>query len=154
MWSFWLLCYWQLMSGLSAGQCPRWYCMQVQRRRTHSHLRQLHISNSACVCCREFNKISTLLTFLQVLPFITWLINSKLKSGIGQQNKKNTSRTGWRKTRNTGAKLEHSPRKSLSELAQQADVSVSSARTAIELLKIHPHKMIQVQSLQPIQLQG
>jgi hypothetical protein len=42
---------------------------------------------------------------------------------------------------NIGARLERSPRKSLAKLAQEADVSVSSARTATELLKLRPYKM-------------
>jgi hypothetical protein len=50
---------------------------------------------------------------------------------------------------NTDARLEHSPRKSLAKLAQQADILVSSARTNTNLLKLHPHKITQVHSLQP-----
>jgi hypothetical protein len=42
---------------------------------------------------------------------------------------------------NICARLEHLPRKSLEKLVRQADVSVSSARTATKLLKLHPVKM-------------
>jgi hypothetical protein len=50
---------------------------------------------------------------------------------------------------NIDARLEHSTRKSLTKLAQQADVLVSSARTAAELLKLCPYKITQVHLLQP-----
>jgi transposase len=39
-----------------------------------------------------------------------------------------------------GARLEHAPRKSLKHLAQETGVSKSSARTAIQLLKLKPYK--------------
>jgi hypothetical protein len=48
-----------------------------------------------------------------------------------------------------GARLERSPIKSLAKLAQQADVSVSSARTATKWLKLRLYKITQVYSLQP-----
>jgi hypothetical protein len=43
-----------------------------------------------------------------------------------------------------GARLERSPRRSLAKLAQQADVSVSSARAATKLLNLLPYKTTQV----------
>jgi hypothetical protein len=39
-----------------------------------------------------------------------------------------------------GARLEHTPRKSLKCLAQETGMSTSSARTATQLLKLRPHK--------------
>jgi hypothetical protein len=40
-----------------------------------------------------------------------------------------------------GARLEHSPGKSLVKLVHQADISIFSARTATKLLKLCPHKI-------------
>jgi hypothetical protein len=40
-----------------------------------------------------------------------------------------------------GARLEHTPRKSLGRLAQETGVSNSSARTATQLLKLRPYKI-------------
>jgi hypothetical protein len=53
----------------------------------------------------------------------------------------------------TGARLEHTPRKSLKRLAQETGVSKFSARTATQLLKLRPYKttiiIIIIHALQP-----
>jgi hypothetical protein len=56
------------------------------------------------------------------------------------------------KLNDIGARLEHSPRKSLARLVQQDDISVSSARTATKLLKLCPYKITHVHLLQPREL--
>jgi hypothetical protein len=48
-----------------------------------------------------------------------------------------------------GARLEHTPRKSLKRLAQETGVSKSNARTATQLLKLRPYKTIVIHTLQP-----
>jgi hypothetical protein len=48
-----------------------------------------------------------------------------------------------------GARLEHTPRKSLKRLAQEAGVSKFSARTATQLLKLRPYKTTVIHALQP-----
>jgi hypothetical protein len=49
-----------------------------------------------------------------------------------------------------GARLVHTPRKSLKRLAQETGVSKSSARTATQLLKLRPYKTTTViHALQP-----
>jgi transposase len=45
-----------------------------------------------------------------------------------------------------GARLEHTPTKSLKHLAQETGVSKSSARTAIQLLKVRPYKATVIQT--------
>jgi hypothetical protein len=40
----------------------------------------------------------------------------------------------------TGARVEHTPRKSLKRLAQETRVSKSSARSSTRLLKLRPYK--------------
>ncbi|KAJ4433388.1 hypothetical protein ANN_15647 [Periplaneta americana] len=47
-----------------------------------------------------------------------------------------------------GAQLEQSPQKSLTQLAQQAGVSRTSAHNATKLLKCHPYKVTEVHSLE------
>jgi hypothetical protein len=49
----------------------------------------------------------------------------------------------------TGARLEHTPRKSLKHLAQGTGVSESSARTATQWLKLRPHKTRVIHAFQP-----
>jgi hypothetical protein len=49
----------------------------------------------------------------------------------------------------TGARLEHTPRKSLKRLAQEIGVSESSARRATQLLKPRPYKTTILHALQP-----
>jgi hypothetical protein len=44
------------------------------------------------------------------------------------------------KLADTGARLEHIPRKSLKHLAEETRVSKSSARMATQLLKLRPYK--------------
>jgi hypothetical protein len=48
----------------------------------------------------------------------------------------------------TGARLEHTPRKSLKRLAQETGVSKSSARMATVLLKLRPYKITVIHVLQ------
>lgn len=48
-----------------------------------------------------------------------------------------------------GENLERSPKKSLRKLSQQMDVSLSSARKATKLLRLHAYKTTVVHSLQP-----
>jgi transposase len=48
-----------------------------------------------------------------------------------------------------GARLEHTPRKSLKRLAQETGVSKFSARTATQLLKLRLYKTIVIHALQP-----
>jgi transposase len=50
---------------------------------------------------------------------------------------------------NIGARLEHTPRKSLKRLAQETGVSKSSARTATQLLKLRPYETTVIHALQP-----
>jgi hypothetical protein len=45
----------------------------------------------------------------------------------------------------TGARFQHTPRKSLTRLAQETGVSKSSARTATQLLKLRPCKTTVIQ---------
>jgi hypothetical protein len=47
-----------------------------------------------------------------------------------------------------GARLEHTPRKSLERLAQETRVSKSSARRT-QLTKLRPYKIIVIHALQP-----
>jgi hypothetical protein len=47
------------------------------------------------------------------------------------------------------ARLEHTPRKSLKRLAQETDVSKSSARKATQLLKLRTYKTTVIHTLQP-----
>jgi hypothetical protein len=47
-----------------------------------------------------------------------------------------------------GTRLEHTPRKSLKRLAQEANVSNSSARRATQLLKLRPYKTTLIHALQ------
>jgi biotin operon repressor len=47
-----------------------------------------------------------------------------------------------------GARLEHTPRKSLKHLAPEIGVSKSSARTAMQMLKLRPYKTAVIHSLQ------
>jgi hypothetical protein len=49
---------------------------------------------------------------------------------------------------NIGARLEHTPRKSLKRLAQETGVSKSSARTVTQLLKLGPYKTTVIHALQ------
>jgi hypothetical protein len=44
------------------------------------------------------------------------------------------------KFNDTGARLEHTPRKSLKRLAQETGVSNSNARTTTQLLRLRPYK--------------
>jgi hypothetical protein len=53
------------------------------------------------------------------------------------------------KSDDIGAKLEHTPTKSLKSLAQEAGVSKSSARRATQLTKLRPYKITVVLALQP-----
>jgi hypothetical protein len=53
------------------------------------------------------------------------------------------------KSDSIGARLEHSPRKSLTKEAQQPDVLVYPARTATKLLKLFLYKITQVHLMQP-----
>jgi hypothetical protein len=46
----------------------------------------------------------------------------------------------WEKLADTGARLEHTPRKSLKCLIQEIEVSKSTARMATQLLKFRPYK--------------
>jgi hypothetical protein len=49
-----------------------------------------------------------------------------------------------------GARLEHTPRKSLKRLAQETGASKSSARRATQLLKLRPYKQqLSTHALQP-----
>jgi hypothetical protein len=48
----------------------------------------------------------------------------------------------------TGARLEHSPRKSLARLGQQAQVSKTTARRAAKNLHLRPYKITQVQVIE------
>jgi hypothetical protein len=48
-----------------------------------------------------------------------------------------------------GARLEHTPRKSLKRLAQETGMSKSSARRATQLLKLRPYKTV-IHSSQPL----
>jgi hypothetical protein len=48
-----------------------------------------------------------------------------------------------------GARLEHTPRKSLKYLAQKTGVSKSSVRTATQLLNLRPYKTTVINALQP-----
>jgi transposase len=48
-----------------------------------------------------------------------------------------------------GARLEHTPRKSLKHLAQETGVSKCSARIATQLLKLRPYKTTVIHALQP-----
>jgi hypothetical protein len=53
------------------------------------------------------------------------------------------------------ARLEHTPRKSLQCLAQEIEVSKSSARTATQLLKLGAYETTVIQALQPaVELSG
>jgi hypothetical protein len=47
-----------------------------------------------------------------------------------------------------GARLEHTPRKSLKRLVQETGMSKSSARTATQLLKLGPYKTTVIHTLQ------
>jgi hypothetical protein len=49
----------------------------------------------------------------------------------------------------TGARLEHTPRKSLKRLAQETGVSESSVRMGTQLLKLRPYKRTVIHNLQP-----
>jgi hypothetical protein len=53
------------------------------------------------------------------------------------------------KLKDLGARLEHTPRKSLKHLAQETGVSKSSARRETQLLKLRPYKTRVIQILQP-----
>jgi hypothetical protein len=46
-----------------------------------------------------------------------------------------------KKLDDVGARLEHTPRKSLEHLAEETGVSKSSARTATQLPKLRPYKI-------------
>jgi hypothetical protein len=48
-----------------------------------------------------------------------------------------------------GARLEHTPRKSLKHLAQGTEKSKSSAKMATQLLKLRPYKTTAIHALQP-----
>jgi hypothetical protein len=48
-----------------------------------------------------------------------------------------------------GARLEHTPRKSLERLAQETGVPKSSARIGTQLLKLRPYKTVVIHDLQP-----
>jgi hypothetical protein len=48
----------------------------------------------------------------------------------------------------TGARLEHSPRKSLAQLAKQAQVSKTTAWRATKNLHLRPYKITQVQVIE------
>jgi hypothetical protein len=48
-----------------------------------------------------------------------------------------------------GARIEHTPTKSLKCLAQETGASKSSARTATQLLKFRPYKTTVIHTLQP-----
>jgi hypothetical protein len=48
-----------------------------------------------------------------------------------------------------GARLEHTPLKSLSRLSQETGISKSSAAKSIKLLKIRPCKLIVIHALKP-----
>jgi transposase len=48
-----------------------------------------------------------------------------------------------------GARFEHTPRKSLKRLAQEAGVSEYSTRTAKQLLKLRPYRTTVIHDLQP-----
>jgi hypothetical protein len=48
-----------------------------------------------------------------------------------------------------GARLEHAPSKSLKRLAQESEVSESSARMATQFLKLIPYKTTLIHALQP-----
>jgi hypothetical protein len=53
------------------------------------------------------------------------------------------------KLTDTGARLEHTPRKSLKRLPQETGVSKSSARKATQLLKSRPYRTTVIEALQP-----
>jgi hypothetical protein len=50
------------------------------------------------------------------------------------------------KLEDTGTRHEHSPRKSLKNLAQEIEVLKSNARTATQLLKLRPYKTTVIHS--------
>jgi biotin operon repressor len=65
---------------------------------------------------------------------------------------KKTKHERWvltEKFHDVGASLEQAPRKLLKRLAQETGVSESSARTAIQLLKLRPYKTAVIHALQP-----
>jgi hypothetical protein len=123
----------------------------------HNYTVQKHIfiynsyiqSDSACVCCRKFQQkfpgvdipaTSTIHHFIDKLKTVSLVLDKKIKrrchiltEGILDD---------------TSARLEHLPQKSLAKLPQQADVSVSSARTTTKLLKLSLYKIPQVHALQ------
>jgi hypothetical protein len=53
------------------------------------------------------------------------------------------------KLHDTGARFEHTPRKSLKCLAQEPGTSKSSARMVTQLLKLRPYKITIIHALQP-----
>jgi hypothetical protein len=95
-------------------------------------------SDSAHVCHREFQQkfpgddicVRSTIHYLVKFETTGLILNKKIKRRHHVFTKE--------KLDHIGARLEHSPRKSLAKLAQQADISVSSAMTATKVLKLCP----------------
>jgi hypothetical protein len=105
--------------------------MALCNRTTHLHLLQLHKSDSVRVYRREFQQKfpgvdiparSTIHNLVNKFKTTGSLLDKKIK-------RRHHELTEGRLNDN-GARLERSPRKSLEKLVGQADVSVSSTRTA------------------------
>jgi hypothetical protein len=67
----------------------------------------------------------------------------------GKKQKHNHRVLTEEKLYDIGARLEHTPRKSLKRLAQETGVSKYSARTATQLLKLRLYKTTVIHALQP-----
>jgi hypothetical protein len=74
------------------------------------------------------------------------LVN-KLRTGLLIDKKQKHKLT--EKLDDIGARPERTPRKSLKRLAQETGVSVSSTRSATQLLKLRPYKTTVIHALQP-----
>jgi hypothetical protein len=78
------------------------------------------------------------------------LVNKRRPTELSIDNtQKHKHRVLTEKSDDIGARLEHTPRKSLKRLAQETGVSKSSTRRASQLLKLRPYKTTVIHALQP-----
>jgi hypothetical protein len=76
---------------------------------------------------------------------------SKFRTGLLiDKRQEHKRRVFTEKLEDLGARLEHTPRKSLKRLAQETGVSKSGARSATQLLKLRPYKATVIHTFQPM----
>jgi hypothetical protein len=82
-------------------------------------------------------------------PTVQNLANKLRSTGLLIDNKQKRKRRVLSELDDMGARLEHTPRKSLKRLAQETGMLKSSARRATQMLNLIPYKTTVIHALQP-----